>query len=195
VSRVRRLRPDELDPPQREVYAAITTGRRAAGPQLFELVDPDGGLLGPFNAMLAQPAVGMAVQRLGEVLRYDASLPATVREAVVLRVAATWRSEYEWYAHAPLARRAGLPDAVIASLRQGAVDVPADPDVRAAVRLADRMLHREPVDDDVYAEAERSFGVHGLLEIVALVGYYGLLAGLLRTFDVAQPEGAAPAWP
>lgn len=193
MTRLRRLRPDELDDAQHAVYAAVTTGRRAGGPQLFRLTDVDGGLLGPFNALLAQPGVGMAVQRLGEVLRYETALPADVREAVILRVAADRRSEFEWYAHEPLARAADLPDAAVEALRRGTA-VPARAEVAAALALADRLLGHDRVDAGTYVAAEAAFGAAGLVEIAALVGYYRLLAGLLATFDVAAPDDSPSAF-
>lgn len=46
MSRISRLAPHELDEEQRRLYAAITAGDRARGPQFFELTDHEGRLEG-----------------------------------------------------------------------------------------------------------------------------------------------------
>ena len=62
VSRLQRLVPESLDDQQRALYELISAGPRAAGPQAFRLVDDDGALEGPFNAMLLCPVLGTALQ-------------------------------------------------------------------------------------------------------------------------------------
>ena len=68
-ARLTGLTPGELDEEQREVYRAIACGPRAQGPQEFALTDEEGRLLGPFNAMLLSPPVGLGVQALGAAVR------------------------------------------------------------------------------------------------------------------------------
>jgi hypothetical protein len=113
---------------------------------------------------------------------------------VILRVAAARRSEFEWYAHAPLARAAGLPASAVEALRVRADEVPVRPAAGDALAVADALLRGDRVRADTYRAAESAFGAAGLVEIAALVGYYGLLAGLLGTFDVDQPDGAPGAF-
>ena len=78
TGRLRKLSPAELDEDQRAVYGAVAGGRRAHGPQLFRLVDADGGLEGPFNAFLLQPKLGFALQSLGAAVRYETGLTDVV---------------------------------------------------------------------------------------------------------------------
>src|SRR5215471_1586181 len=105
--RVPRLRPEQLTDEQRRLYQEVLDGPRGQGRQFFPLVDADGVLTGPFNAMLASPRVGTAVQRLGAALRYQTDLPDRIRELVILVVAAQLGSEFEWHAHESLARHHG----------------------------------------------------------------------------------------
>ena len=62
--RLAKLDPATLDDQQREVYDAVASGPRAAGPQLFRLVDEAGRLEGPFNAFLLQPRLGLEAFQL-----------------------------------------------------------------------------------------------------------------------------------
>src|SRR3954471_6609619 len=118
------LNPDDLDHEQRDVYAAIVGGPRP--PNVFSFVDEEGRLLGPFNAMLYSPVVGDPLQDLGAALRFRTSFTRREREIATLVVAAALRSDYEWYAHERLGRRAGLTDGELTALREGREPTLAD---------------------------------------------------------------------
>lgn len=185
-----RLRPGQLTGEQRRLYDEVLSGPRGQGPQFFELTDADGVLTGPFNAMLASPVVGTAVQRLGAALRYQAGLPDHIRELVILVVAAHLGSAFEWSAHEPVARHCGVADEVIAALRDRRPPSLADPAQHAAHDLAVALLSREDVPDDRYGAMAGALGVPGVFEVSAIVGYYWLLAAQLRLFRVGQPAAA-----
>jgi len=82
-----RLRPDQLDGDARALYDELTTGPRARGPQPFPITDSNGRLLGPFSAMLLNPAIGRPLQPLGAGLLFGGSLGARSREPAILLVA------------------------------------------------------------------------------------------------------------
>jgi 4-carboxymuconolactone decarboxylase len=184
--------PDELGERQLGVYRAITQGPRSQGPRLFETTGQHGELLGPFAAMVAHPAVGDPLQRLGAALRYETSLPDVAREVVILTVAAHHRSEYEWYAHSAVAAHIGLPAEVVEALRGGGEPRDLDEEARYAWQLAVLLLRREPLVDDTFAAVESALGSAGLIEVTALVGYYSLLAQLIEVFRLDPPEGTPP---
>lgn len=182
MSRVPRPTPDELDDDQRRLYEAITAGSRAGGPQHFRLADDDGRLAGPFNAMLLNPPIGDALQRLGAAIRYEGKLSARAREIAILAVAAHWRCEFEQHAHEPVARHAGLGVADLAALRQGArLDLDA-PEEAAALAATRELLARGDLDDEAYRAVASELGADKLFELTSLVGYYSLLALQLRVF-------------
>jgi 4-carboxymuconolactone decarboxylase len=185
--RAPRLRPEQLSEEQRRLYDELIGGPRAQGPQLFPLADEGGVLTGPFNAMLASPRVGMALQRLGAALRYATDLPDQTRELVILVVATHLSSDFEWHAHEPLARHYGVPDGVVTALRDGRRPRLADHGQRAAYDLATALLRGEDVPDDRYATAAQALGTTGVFDVSAIVGYYWLLAAQLRLFRVGPP--------
>jgi 4-carboxymuconolactone decarboxylase len=189
--RIPKLPPSSLDDEQRALYDAIAGGRRAQGPQLFRLVDEDGGLEGPFNAFLLQPRLGSALQALGASVRYDTGLGNRCREIAILAVAAHWRSGFEWYAHEAVARAAGLGDAELAALRDG-FDAGLTGREAVVARTARALLERGDLDDAEYLEAAGHLGTNGLFELLTLVSYYATLALQLRVFRVPAPDGPAP---
>jgi 4-carboxymuconolactone decarboxylase len=155
----------------------------------------DGSLHGPFDAMLRAPRSGAALQAVGAALRYGSVLPERVRELATLQVAAHHRSDFEWYAHAPLAARAGLPAALLEAVRTGGLVEPDDPAERAAAVAVAQLLTTGDVDDAAWASAVGQLGEAGAVELTTLVGYYGLLAMQMRVVRVPLPPDApAMSW-
>jgi 4-carboxymuconolactone decarboxylase len=185
--RLAKLHPQTLDAAQREVYDAIAGGRRAAGPTLFQLVDEDGGLEGPFNAFLLQPRVGDAMQALGAAIRYETALSDRAREIAVLVVAAHWGASYAQYAHEAIGRHAGLTETELAAVREGRWDT-FDGVERVVAVTAHRLAADGDLDDAAYAQAVEALGQPGLFELLTLVGYYATLALQMRVFRVTTPE-------
>ena len=190
-ARIPKLAPSALDNEQRALYDAITGGRRAQGPQLFRLADPEGRLEGPFNAFLLQPRLGSALQALGSSVRYDTGLDDRCREIAILVVAAHWQSDFEWYAHEAVARSVGLADAELAAIRAGH-DAELAGREAVVARTAAALLTRGDLEDAEYREAVEHLGPAGLFELLTLVGYYATLALQLRVFRVPAPDGTAP---
>lgn len=182
--------PDELSGEQRRLYERIV-GSRTGSARPTPLTDPEGRLEGPFNAMLSAPAVGFALQEVGAVLRSGGTLPRETFETIVLIVGAERRAGYEWYAHAPLAERAGVSPETLAAIRDGDYARALDADLVTLVRAS--LDHEQPPAPAVAAVAER-YGDAAVTEIVATVGYYDLLASLLRTWDTPLPDGAGPVF-
>jgi 4-carboxymuconolactone decarboxylase len=185
VSRIPRLAPDQLDDAQREVYAAIAGGPRAAN-SAFRLTDHNGGLEGPFNAMLLHPPLGDALQRLGSAIRYRGALSDRAREIAILMVAAHWDSGFEQYAHERVAVRIGLAEREITALQQGIKPDLTDPDEAAVATVTRHILDHHTLTDTEYTEAVAVLGPAKLFELTTLVGYYELLALQMRVFGVDQ---------
>ncbi len=182
--RLRPLTPDELDDSQRRLYNAITTGSRSAGPQPFSLARADGALEGPFNAMLLNPPIGDALQRLGAALRFAGRLSPRCREIAILAVASHWRCGFEQRAHEAVGAHVGLTEAELAALRAGGDPRLTDPIEQAVLAVTRRLVELGDLDDEAYAAAVDVLGADLLVELTAVVGYYSLLAMQLRVFRV-----------
>src|SRR5262249_50388792 len=133
--RLEQITLDALSPEQRELYDAIVGSRRGTALPT-RIVDEQGRLQGPFNAMLHYPALGRPLQALGGTLRFRGLLPARARELVILTVAAAWRSEFEWWAHDRIGRSVGLDDGEIAAVRESGPLRLDDPVAQAALDVA-----------------------------------------------------------
>ena len=185
-ARIPKLAPSALDDEQRALYDAITGGRRAQGPQVFRLADPEGRLEGPFNAFLLQPRLGAALQAIGSAVRYETSLSDRAREIAILVVSVHWESAFEWYAHEAVGRNVGLTDDELEALGKRRYDAFTG-DEQVIARTTHLLVDERDLDDDAYAEALAVLGEPGLFELLTLVGYYAALALQLRVLRVPAP--------
>lgn len=153
-----------------------------------------GGVGGPFLPLLTSPEACSRVERLGAFLRFDCSVPMRLRELAILVIGAHWRAEYEWFAHAPIAEKQGVPPAVIAAIGHGEAppfDSEADRVVHDFVRAVLREGH---APDAVYAPLHALLGDKGAVELTALIGYYSLLAFQLNVFQSLPPPPFQAPW-
>jgi 4-carboxymuconolactone decarboxylase len=174
------LAPADLTAEQSALYAVITGGPRARGPQHFELTADDGSLRGPFDLMLRSPAVGTAQQEVGAAIRYRTKFSDRARELAILLVAAHWDSAFERESHEAIGRALGFGHDELAAIR--ALDVSGFHDEEHLVGRAVVALLDGDLSDEMWDAASAALGVDGVFELTALVGYYSTLALQLRVF-------------
>jgi 4-carboxymuconolactone decarboxylase len=189
VSRLPDLRRDQLDPAGQEVWDQVL-GTRGS-----QLVTDAGGLAGPFNAFVHAPDIGRHLASLGAALRFGTSIERRLTEVAIITVGSRWKAEFEWWAHARMARERGVPDAVVDAIGRGD-DPPFTADDERIVYAAARELALTgTLSQDNYTAAHGLLGDAGLVELVSLCGYYTLISYLLNAFAVPVPPGAEPVWP
>jgi alkylhydroperoxidase family enzyme len=186
------LEPEALSDEQRVLYDVIVGGPRGQGPRAFPLTDEAGRLNGPFNAMLMNPEVGTAVQELGAAIRYRSSLPDRARELAILELAVLRRCAFEWYAHERVGRNVGLTADELEALRTGKPCATFSGQETLVRRLVDAIVKKRDLDDALFDEAQRELGEQMLTDLIALVGYYDLLALSLQLWRTPLP-GDAPS--
>ena len=99
------------------------------------------------------------------------------------------RAEFEWWAHARIARQEGVPEDILAAIRAGEPPSLSDPVEQAAYDVAAALLKDGKEDENTYRSARAVVGDGGLVELVTLVGYYTLVSFILNAFEVPLPEG------
>src|SRR5262245_8525471 len=157
------------------------------------------GLRGQFNpygpnaALLRSPELMGRTQKVGEYLRYRSSIPARLNEFAILVTAREWTAQTEWHAHHPLALKAGLNPAVAADLLQGRRPAGMKEDEAAVYQLCKEIhANKGVVADATYQAVADRFGERGVMDLLALTGYYTMLAMVLNVTRQPLPDGAAP---
>ena len=148
---------------------------------------------GPFVPLLRSPEVMTRARAMGDYLRFKSSLPPRLSEFVILLTARKWTQNYEWNAHAPLALKGGLKPEVVDAIAEGRRPVQMAKDELALYELVDELLRNQSVSDPTYASAIAVVGEQGLIDAVAIVGQYSMLAMVLNTARTPLPAGAKPA--
>ena len=177
-----RLKP--LDP------AALSGGRKALYDKIVS--GPRGRVGGPLEAMVLCPAVGDPRQQLGGRLRFEGVLPGKLRELAILVAARFWTAQFEWHAHARIAREEGLDEAVIAAIAEGAAPALATPEENAVHAFCRDLHETRAIGADTYAKAVENLGQEAVIELTVLSGYYTTVSMILNTFEVPLPEGVSP---
>jgi 4-carboxymuconolactone decarboxylase len=180
--------PDELTAEQRRLDDDMTASWAPwADKAGFQAKLPDGHWIGPFNPLLLSPVLSQAFLHLQDVEAKGTSLSERVRQVVILTVGAVWGCDYERYAHAAVARQAGLSSAAIGALCAGRAsgDLKGDEDV--ARRFTSALTVEHKVNDALFEEARRTFKDRGIADIVILAGCYDLVSSLLNAFEIPQP--------
>jgi 4-carboxymuconolactone decarboxylase len=138
---------------------------------------------------LHAPGFGGLAQRLGGYCRLQTSVPSRLSEFAILVTARFWQAQYEWFAHARIAERAGVKPQTIRELRAGRVPKSAAKDERAIYDFATELYRKRRVSDRTYARVTALLGNAATVELVGILGYYALVSMLLNVFRAALPPG------
>jgi 4-carboxymuconolactone decarboxylase len=188
MSRLHYILRDTFNEIQQKLFKSITSGKRGEGRKPETFLTTEGGMKGPFNAWFFSPVFGEAVQRLGEVIRFENSIPPQLRELAILVVAAKWQAHYEWWAHEKIAIKEGLDQKVITSLKMGVIPDFTKSSEAVVYNFARELIDQRRVSDQHYAKAVELLGEAGVVELVTLLGYYTLVSMSINVFEVSVPE-------
>jgi len=167
---------DKMSPAQRTIADAIMSGPRR--------------MSGPFNAWLRSPELADRLQNVGEYVRFNSSLDKRVNEMAILMTAQAWGSTYEWYAHAPLALKAGLDPAIITAIGTGRKPDNMKDDEAIVWEFTTQLRRDHGVDDAIYARALEKFGERGIIDLIGVNGYYDVVSMTLNVAHVKPPADA-----
>src|SRR6266581_2221740 len=142
--RYRKLDSEQLSPEQRFVFDAIAAPRSGVVPT-------------PFHILLESPELASLTQALGAFCRYRTQLGPKLSELLVLITAAHWEAEYEFAVHAPEARKAGVPEMVVAALRAGEAPAFDDAESQLVYEFATSFFEMRDIPDALFEKAVAQF--------------------------------------
>lgn len=153
------------------------------------------GLRGPAGIRLYSPLEAQHESEHNHYLRFDAGFNPRIRELAILVSAREADSQFEWSAHEPAARKAGLDPKIIdiVRFRKSPAGLPETETV--IIQLGREMFGQKKVNSETFAQALKIFGPRGLVNMVSLMGDYCATAALLTAFDMQLPPGEKPQLP
>lgn len=168
--------PEKMTDPQKKAVAEISAG-------------PRGSVRGPFWPMLRSPEFMNRAQKVGEYLRFVCPLDKRIGEMAALMGARAWTQQYEWNAHYPQAIAAGLKRSIADAIAEGRRPAGMAEDEEIVYDFLSELLANKSVSDPTYARTAAKFGEQGVIDLIAIVGYYTLLAMIMNVARTAIPDG------
>ena len=164
----------DLPPDQQPIFDEIAASR-------------GGHIVGPFRVLLNSPDLARRIAHAGSYIRFESTLQKDVTELAILVTAREFDCQFEWAAHEPLARNAGVREEAIKAIRDRKAPEGLTQDEAVVVRYLQELLRNHRVSEPTFKVALEKFGIQKLTDLTATAGYYGMLAGVLNAFEV-QPE-------
>jgi 4-carboxymuconolactone decarboxylase len=174
--RLKKLSYEDLSPDQKKVWDDVVAGPRKK-------------MHGPFFIWLHSPELLSRGQNLGLYARFRSSLAPRLSELSILIMASHWQCAGEWVDHEPIAREQGVDREALENLRVGRAAVFKREDEQAIYELAQELLNTHRVSDACYETARKILGERGVLDVVAVLGYYSMIAMSMKTFDMRPAAG------
>lgn len=159
---------------------------------------PRGHMGGPFSALLRSPELMNRVQKVGEYLRFQCPIEKRLGEFAAIIAARHYSQQFEWWAHYRQAVEAGLKPEIGDAVREGRRPTGMRDDEEVLYDFLTEALKNNGVCDVTYARAVKQYGEAGIIDLLAVAGYYGLLALVMNVARTSVPEGPAlplPALP
>ena len=176
MSRLPDLDPEKFSPEQKKVHEAVLAG-------------PRGRVVGPIKVWLVNAGLAEHAQALGAYARFNSSLPPRLSELAICITGAFWKANFEWFAHAPMAIKAGIDPAAIEAIRLGSTPKLTKSDEQAVYDFATELLKTRRVSDATFERGKKELGETSVIDLVGIVGYYGLVSVTLNAFEIPLPAG------
>jgi 4-carboxymuconolactone decarboxylase len=145
------------------------------------------GIGGPYNLMLRSPVFGQKMFDLLYYLRWQTSVPQKLNEFAILIIGRQWRSQVEWFAHAPLAIKAGLSADIVAELKANKRPANMSPEEAAVYDFVTELTSKKAVSDDTFNRTKQLLGEQQVVDLSAVSGTYVSLAMLLAMAEQSIP--------
>jgi 4-carboxymuconolactone decarboxylase len=147
------------------------------------------GLGGPYNPMLRSPVFAQKMFDLLYYLRWQTSVPLKLNEFAILIVGRQWRSQVEWFAHEPLALKAGLSPEIVADLKKNRRPAKMPPEEGVVYDFITELTTRHAVSDETFARAKQLLGEQQVVDLTAVAGTYITIAMMLAMAEQSIPVG------
>lgn len=154
------------------------------------------GLRGPIGKWMHSPELAKAMFDVRQRVRYGTDKNQRLTELAIISTAREIDNQYEYTAHEPLARAAGLEQEIIDIVRfRKSLDEANNianfgETEKVIVQFAREVISEEKVSSETFARAIAVFGEEGVMDLTGLIGYYSFVAITLKAFDVQRPPGS-----
>jgi 4-carboxymuconolactone decarboxylase len=154
-----------------------------------EIVGSRGSVRGPYGILLHSPQLAARVAHTGTFVRFEFDVPEALKELVIITTAREVTSQYEFSAHARLAREAGVSEETIQAIAKGTAPQGLSGDEEILVRYTKELVGNHKISDATFNAVKDRFGVQDTVNFTGLIGHYLLVGQILLAFDVELAPG------
>jgi 4-carboxymuconolactone decarboxylase len=153
------------------------------------------GLGGPYSMLLRSPELTTRYLGMTDYLRFETSLPKRLNELAILIEARLWDAQYEWWAHYPIALKAGVPEAVANDIKEGRRPTTMKPDEEVVYDVCIELLRDRHLTDATFKRAKETLGEQQTVDLVAVAGFYVMVSSVIIAGEIGVPNGEKPPLP
>ena len=150
------------------------------------------GLGGPYAILLRSPVLLERYLGMTDYLRFETSLPKRLNELAILIEARLWDAQYDWWAHYPIAMRAGLSPDIAEEIRNGRRPGSMQEDEGIVYDVVTELLRDRNLSDATFARAKTILGEQPTIDLIAVAGFYMMVSSVLIAGRVHPPDGTMP---
>lgn len=146
-----------------------------------------GEIRGPWGMLLHSPELAARLLPLVTYFHQESRVEGKLRSVAILAAARELGAEYVWSAQVAAARRNGVREALIDSIRARADPGGLPADEREIVNYTRQLMRTNRVDQAAFDALRNRYGTQWLVELTAVTGYFALVAGIANAFEIAAP--------
>lgn len=167
------------------IFDQLSEAQKSLGEQVMKVSSV--GIGGPYNLLLRSPVLGQRMFDLFDYLRWKTSVPTRLNEFAILIIGRQWRSQMEWFAHVPIATKAGLSVDIIAELKANKRPSKMAEDEALVYDFVIELTTTHKVSDETFARARKLFSDQQIIDLTAVAGNYVMVAMILAMAEQSVP--------
>ena len=167
------------------IFDQLSEAQKSLGEQVMKVSSV--GIGGPYNLLLRSPVLGQRLFDLFDYLRWKTSVPTRLNEFAILIIGRQWRSQMEWFAHVPIATKAGLSGDIIAELKANKRPSKMAEDEALVYDFVTELTTTHKVSDETFARARKLFSDQQIIDLTAVAGNYVMVAMILAMAEQTVP--------
>jgi 4-carboxymuconolactone decarboxylase len=168
------------------IFDQLSEAQKPLGDQVMKVSSV--GIGGPYNLLLRSPVLGQRMFDLFDYLRWNTSVPTRLNEFAILIIGRQWRSQMEWFAHVPIATKAGLSGDIIAELKANKRPSKMAEDEALVYDFVTELTTTHKVSDETFARARKLFSDQQIIDLTAVAGNYVMVAMILAMAEQSVPS-------
>jgi 4-carboxymuconolactone decarboxylase len=166
--------------------SALSPQQQAAGDAVIKVF---GRIRGPFSMLLHSPQLAERLLPMVTFVREDTIVgPANLRFAAILTAAREREAAYVWAAQVEQAHKHGVRKELVDLIRAKGDPGALPQDEREIVNYVRQLMRNNRADTATFDALKAKYSAQWLVELTAIVQFFGFVSGICNAFEVPPPE-------